>query len=141
MSHVVVLDNEAVAALADPRHPKGMRVRAAMKVVAQRKRRERSAPVTRGVVPVAVRVEAGWDRREARWAFANSLQIADAALTSREADEAARLVATHGVSVADAHIGAVIASTTSGARVTVLTSDPSDVSRVAEDRPVTVVPL
>ena len=42
------------------------------------------------------------------------------------------------VSVADAHIGAVIHATTA-AKVTVITSDPGDVRRVAADREVNVV--
>jgi hypothetical protein len=44
------------------------------------------------------------------------------------------------VSVADAHVGAVVQSTQK-ADITVITSDPGDIRRVAGDRPVTVVAI
>ena len=55
----VVLDNEAVQALADPAHRKHRRVLAVVEAVAARHLR-RSGSV-RLVVPTSVRVEAGWD--------------------------------------------------------------------------------
>ena len=59
MTHLVVLDNEAVQALRDPGHPKHRHVASQAQVVASRKRRAMAIQV---VVPTAVRVEAGWDR-------------------------------------------------------------------------------
>ena len=65
MSHLVVLDNEAVHALSDPFHKKHVRVISHVRMVAGRKGRGRPAAV---VVPTAVRVEAGWDRTMPAWA-------------------------------------------------------------------------
>ncbi len=59
MSQLVILDNEAVLALADPGHRKHRQVVSQAQVVADRKRRAAAIQV---VVPTAVRVEAGWDR-------------------------------------------------------------------------------
>ena len=59
MTHLVVLDCEAIQALRDPGHPKHRRVVSHAQVVASRKRR---AVAIQMVVPTAVRVEAGWDR-------------------------------------------------------------------------------
>ncbi len=44
------------------------------------------------------------------------------------------------VPVADAHVGATVQSTRD-ADITVITSDPADIRRVAGDRPVTVVAI
>ena len=57
MTHLVVLDCEAVQALRDPGHPRHRRVVSQAQVVANRKRR---AVAIQMVVPTAVRVEAGW---------------------------------------------------------------------------------
>lgn len=105
MSRTVILDNEAVQALLSVRHPKHAKVLALVQVVAARKRR---APTLRLVVPTAVRVEAGWDRTTSRAALVNRLRVADAVLDVRAADVAARLRTAHDLSVADAHLGAVI---------------------------------
>jgi hypothetical protein len=43
------------------------------------------------------------------------------------------------VSVADAHLGAVIQSTSAGQQITVVTSDSGDMRLVAGDRDITVV--
>lgn len=135
MSRLVLLDNEAVQALGDTSHPKHRRVLSHAQVTADRKRR--SVQITLGV-PTTVRVEAGWDRRQATWAFLNQLRISDLPLDSTQADSAAVIRVETGVSVADAHLGAVIASTPTG-DITVLTSDPGDVRTVAGTRPVTVI--
>jgi hypothetical protein len=135
MSHLVVLDNEAVQALSDRAHKKHARVISHVQVVADRRRR--GLPVT-VAVPTAVRVEAGWDRTVPAWAFLNRLLIGDIALDGSSANIAASIRQAARVSVADAHIGAVIQATTA-AKVTVITSDPGDVRRVAADREVNVV--
>ena len=138
MSRLVILDNQAVRALSGSSHPSRARVLALLKVVASRRRQ--GIPVA-AMVPTAVRVEAGWNRTEPAWAFANSLRIADWALDPPAANTAAAIVAAFGVSVADAHIGAAIADRAPGDIITVLTSDPGDVTRVAQGRQVNVVVL
>jgi hypothetical protein len=137
MSQVVLLDNEAVQALQDPAHPKHRRVVAQAQVVAQRKRQ---ASTIETVVPTAVRVEAGWDRSAPAWAFPNRLRIADMPLDSIHANTAAVIRNRTGVSVADAHLGAVIQSTTAD-RITVVTSDPEDMRLVAGTRQIAVVTI
>ena len=135
MSQLVVLDNEAVQALQDPAHPKHRRVVSHAQVVASRKRRAAAIDV---VVPTAVRVEAGWDRTSPVWAFPNHLRIADVPLDTAHANTAAAIGNRTTVSVADAHLGAVIQSTPAD-QISVITSDPSDMSQVAGDRHITVV--
>ena len=137
MSQVVLLDNEAVQALADPGHANHRRVLSHVQVVAHRKRR--SVPI-RVEVPTSVRVEAGWDRTAPAWAFLNRLRIADAALDTTHADAAAAIRSRAGVSVADAHLGALIRSASSE-RVTVITSDPDDMRVVAGTTKITVVTI
>ena len=66
--HLVLLDNEAVQALADPRHRKHRTALAVFEVVAQRKKR---GAVVDTAVPTGVRVEAGWDRTGPGAAFLN----------------------------------------------------------------------
>jgi hypothetical protein len=134
MTRLVVLDNEAVQALQDPAHPKHRQVVSHAQVVASRKRRAVAIEVT---VPTAVRVEAGWDRTSPAWAFPNRLRIADIPLASASASTAAAIRSRTGVSVADAHLGAVIQSAPAGP-VTVVTSDPADMRLVAGDRSVDV---
>jgi len=134
---VVLLDNEAVQALRDPAHRKHQRVLGEVEVAFKRAVRTQRVRVA---VPSAVRVEAGWDRTSPAWAFANRFPITDIPLDTGHADAAASIVRRMGVSVADAHLGAVIQA--AGAdRVTVLTSDPGDMRRVAEGRRVDVVAL
>ncbi len=139
MSQAIVFDNEAVQALSDPDHPKHNRVVSHVQVVTDRKKR---ATQTSIVVPTSVRVEAGWDRTDPAWAFPNSLGIADAGLDTALANAATaiRYRTGTGISVADAHVGAVIQSSAS-ARITVITSDPDDMQLVAESTPVVVVTI
>ncbi|MBA2322955.1 MAG: hypothetical protein H0V92_02675 [Pseudonocardiales bacterium] len=124
---VVVLDNEAVQALITPGHRKHRRVLAAVEVVLSR--RKRRADSVRLVVPTAVRVEAGWDSREAGAAEINRLRIEDIALDRGMADRAAAIRGALRVSVADAHLGAVIAAV--AGPTAVLTSDVEDIRRIA----------
>jgi hypothetical protein len=135
--HLVLLDNEAVQALADPRHRKHRTALAVFEVVAQRKQR---GAVVDTAVPTSVRVEAGWDRTAPGAAFVNLLRIRDIALDAQLADRAVSVRERAGVSVADAHLGAAIA-TADVERISVLTSDPDDLVAVAGDTAVTVVPL
>lgn len=137
MTRIVILDNEAVQALASPRHPKHRKVLGHMEAVEHRKRHAAAISL---VVPAAVRVEAGWDRTSAQWAFLNRLRITDIPLDAANANAAAAIHEQAKVSVADAHIGATVQSAVN-AEVTVLTSDPADIRRVAGSRPVTVVAI
>jgi len=137
MSGLVVLDNEAIQALADPAHRKHRQVVSQAQVVASRKRRAAAIEI---VVPTAVRVEAGWDRTSPAWAFPNRLRIADIPLDTARASAAAAIRHRTRVSVADAHLGAVIQSAAPG-QVTVVTSDPGDMRLVAGDRDITVVAI
>ncbi|HET6186093.1 MAG TPA: hypothetical protein VFE59_03735 [Trebonia sp.] len=135
MSHLVLLDNEAVQALGVPTHPKHLHVVSHVQVVASRKRRAMSITVA---VPTSIRVEAGWNRTSPSWAFLNRLRVADLPLDALYANAAASIRQAAQVSVADAHIGAVIQSA-SADRISVITSDPVDMRRIAGDRNVTVV--
>lgn len=132
----LVLDNEAVQALHDPRHRKHRRALAFVEAMVARGRRG-AAPT----VPTAVRVEAGWDRRAVGAAVINRLRVTDAPLDRADADVAASLVAALRISVADAHLGATLAALHAGCAV--VTSDVADVRRLAAylDAPVTVVAL
>ena len=137
MTRLVVLDNEAVQALASPHHPKHQRVLGYVELVERRKRR--AAPIS-VLAPTAVRVEAGWDRSSPQWAFINRLRIVDVLLDAVFANKAAAIREQAQVSVADAHIGATVQSA-SDADITVVTSDPGDMRRVAGGRLVTVVAI
>lgn len=137
MSQLVILDNEAVLALADPGHRKHRQVVSQFQVVADRKRR---AAAIQLVVPTAVRVEAGWDRTSPAWAFPNRLRIADVPLDAAQASAAAKIRERTRVSVADAHIGAVIGSA-SADQITVVSSDPGDMRLVAGDIGITVAAI
>ncbi len=135
---VVILDNEAVQALSLANHPKHGRVIALAQVVAQRKGRAIPLDV---VVPAAVRVEAGWDRRAPAAALVNRLCVRDVPLALASADVAADLVARLHVSVADAHVGATVRAVADRGPVTVITSDPDDMAAVADPVPVTIVTI
>lgn len=137
MTRLIVLDNEAVQALRDPGHRKHRQVVSQAQVVATRKR---SGAAIEVVVPAAVRVEAGWDRTSAAWVFPNRLRIADVPLDAANANIAAAIRGRTGVSVADAHLGTVIQSAADG-QITVVTSDPGDMRRVAGDRAITLVAI
>ena len=135
MTHLVVLDCEAIQALRDPGHPKHRRVVSHAQVVASRKRR---AVAIQMVVPTAVRVEAGWDRASPAWVFPNRLRIPDSPLDTASANAAADIRDRTGVSVAGSHLGTVIQSAPHS-QITVVTSDPGDMRLVAGDKKITVV--
>ena len=137
MTHLIVLDCEAIQALRVPGHPKHHRVVSQAQVVASRKRR---AVAIQMVVPTAVRVEAGWDRTSPAWVFTNRLRIADSPLDTASANAAADIRDRTGVSVADSHMGTVIQSAPDG-KITVVTSDPGDMRLVAGDKNVIVVAI
>ncbi len=124
----VVLDNEAVHALGDVAHRKHRRALAFLEVVNQRSGRRRQPMAV--VVPVAVRVEAGWDRRSPSAAGLNRISRARDVVPARSgADRAAVLRAATGVSVVDATVAQ--AAEGSPGPVAILTSDTADMRRVA----------
>lgn len=135
MSRTVLLDNEAVHALADPSHRKHRQVVGYAQIAVRSK--ARAVPVSLAV-PAAVRVEAGWDRTAPAWAFVNRLRIADVPLDASHANAAAGIRHRTGVSVADAHLGAAIRAAD---QVTVVTSDPRDMRLVAEGKHIELVAL
>jgi len=135
MSRVILLDNEAVHALADPAHRKHRRVLGYAEMANRRNARAAEVSVA---VPTAVRVEAGWARTDSAWSFINRLRVADIPLDAGHADIAAAVRTRTRVSVADAHLGAAVRGAD---QVTVLTSDPGDMRLVAEGKPVDVVAL
>lgn len=135
MSWVVLLDNEAVQALADPSHRKHRQVVSYAHIASRSKMRTITVSVA---VPSAVRVEAGWDRTAPAWAFVNRLRIADIPLDARHANAAAAIRSRTAVSVADAHLGAAMLTAD---QVTVVTSDPDGMRVVAGGKHVAVVAL
>ncbi len=138
MKRLVLLDNEAVQALgAGPAHHKHRHVLDELRTV---NRRVARAQQVAAAVPAAVRVEAGWDRTDPAWALVNRLRIADVPLDQKHADAAAGIRKRTGVSVADAHLGAAIAHAGQDG-ITVVTSDPGDTRKVAQDRRVDIVAI
>ena len=125
---MVILDNEAVQALAEPSHRKHRRVLAVVEAVTARSQR-RSAGAGELTIPTAVQVEAGWDRHDPTTAALNRLRAFRPVLDGNAADRAAAVVAALGVSVADAHIAVALMSRRDGPHA-VVTSDPDDLCRI-----------
>jgi hypothetical protein len=73
-------------------------------------------------------------------AFLSRLRITDVPLDAAHANAAAAIHEQAKVPVADAHAGATLRSAPN-ADVTVITSDPADIRKVAGDRPVVVVTI
>lgn len=123
----MILDNEAVQALADPTHRKHRAVLAYLEVRNQRLRRRRVT--SQVLVPVAVRIEAGWDRTATTAADINRLSAAvDVDLRPAGADRAAQLKQAAGVSVVDATVGEAAESAEDPA--VILTSDVDEMTRL-----------
>jgi hypothetical protein len=131
----VVLDNEAVQALADQAHPKHHTVVAHLEGTTTRRRRGR---LTETMVPSSVRVEAGWDRSKAGSAALNRFRVHDDPLDRATADVAASIVTATGTSVTDAHLGAAVRSLPS-TEIVVLSSDPGDMAIVCSPTAMRVV--
>ena len=90
------------------------------------------------MVATAVRAEAGWDRSGSGAAAINRFPVADVPLDAGTAHVVDGIVSRTGVSVADAHIGAVVHAL-AGDEVVALTSNPDDMVRVSTPRPITAV--
>lgn len=133
-----ILDCEAVDVLRDPyssKHPKVLRqIQAAIN-------RKARGNVIEIKVPTAIRVEAGWDRQRPDQAMINRFPAQDVALDALTTDIAARLHRDLSVSVADAHLGAAIATSTGP--ITVLTSDIEDLTKMTNhlNTPITISQL
>lgn len=137
MSRIVLLDDEAVQALGDRAHRKHRRVLDQLQTAGIRTVRGFPVEVA---VPTTIRVEAGWDRTSSSWAFVNRLPIADIPLSPRHADSAAGIRKRTAVSAPGAHLGAAIQHAGQD-RITVVTSDPGDMRKVAQDRRIDVVAI
>lgn len=125
----VVLDDEAVQALADVHHPKHPAALAVVEVTNQRRTRSERVRI---VVPAAVRIEAGWDRTEPAAAELSRVSRAiDANLDGAAANRGVqlrRLVPE--ASVVDVTV-AQVAEAADRQPVTVVTSDGDDLTRLA----------
>ncbi len=134
----LVLDNEAAHALSSSRAHDRRRASVIAAIMAAN---------GKVVVPTAVRVEAGWRRRDPAAAGANRLVSDDVPLEGADADRAVqlrRLVAT--ASVVDATVAVAaqwIAADVPCAIVEILTSDVADISALAAhvEVRIAVVPL
>lgn len=136
----IVLDNEAAQALVDRSHPKHARARNLIDASRGPAGKDVDRPPV--LVPVAVRIEAGWDRTAPSAALLNRLSRAnDVVLDQRAADRATRWRAELGVSVVDATV--IEAADRSPRPVVILTSDADDMRRAAAllDGDVRVVPI
>lgn len=123
----MILDNEAVQALLDPAHRKHRTVLAHLEVRSQRHRGRRMS--LHVLVPVAVRVEAGWDRTAAAAADVNRISAAlDVDLRRTGADRAVQLRQGASVSVVDATVGQAAEAAPHPA--VILTSDVDDMRRL-----------
>ena len=131
MTGTLLLGCEAVQALQNPHHPKHSQV--ANIIAANAHRGRRSAPAAlRVVVPVAVRIKAGWDRTASTASNINRLtQALDIPCGNVDANLAVRLrTAIPQLSVVDSTIGAAIASSSPPVRI--LTSDAEDMGRLLD---------
>lgn len=136
-TRTVVLDNEAVQALIDPAHRKHRRAVSIIEAVTGRNRRR--AGTVGLIVPTAVRVEAGWDRRAAGSAAINRFRARDADLDGVAADQAARVRNDLRMSVPDAAMAVAIQSATPP--VALVTSDVADAERIAEHLDIDLHPV
>ncbi len=103
-------------------HPKHRR---ALSIVEASNQRARNGRTTSVVVPVCVRIEAGWDRTGPSAALINRISRArDVVVDGRAANMAAPLRVDHDVSVVDATVAHVALS--AAPPVVVITSDVED---------------
>ena len=124
-NRILVLDNEALQAVADRDHPKHTRMLAVLE--ARTERGDRRPGDVQVLTTTTVRVEALIDRRVPKTARLNRLRVLDVALDGARADRAATLRHQAGGAVADATVAeAAISAAGDGADVTVYTADLSD---------------
>ena len=123
----MVLDNEALQALAHLGHPKHRVMIAKVLAVAHESRV--AAPVL-VLTPTAVRVEAALSRRTPAAATLGRLRVRDVVLDSARADRSAELAAQTQASAVDATVAEVADSEALTRRVTIFTSDLEDIGRL-----------
>jgi hypothetical protein len=121
---VAVLDNEPLQAVADPTHSKHRELMKLIEAVTQRGRRAQRATI---VVSTVVRLEAGLNRQGPAAALLGNLRVRDEELTAGRADRAVALSAAASGTPADAATAQLAEqAATSGAKVTIYTSDRTD---------------
>lgn len=123
----VVLDNEALQALADPRHRKHQVM--LEKIAAVKYESGRGASV-RVVTPTAVRVEAHVSRRSAGTATLGRFRVQDISLDSTRADRCVALAVAAAATAVDATVAEAAESEARTRRVSVYTSDVGDLTRL-----------
>lgn len=124
----VVLDNEALQALADPRHSKH---RVMLEKIAAVKYESGRGASVRVVTPTAVRVEALVSRRTAGTASLGRFNVQDIALDSTRTDRCVTLAAAAASATAvDATVAEAAESEARTRHVSVYTSDVGDLTRL-----------
>lgn len=131
----VVLDNEALQAVADLRSPKHTRTLAYLKAAALDARRRKQH--TRVFTPTVVRLEAGLSRHSPGNVGLGLFRVRDVPLDSDRVEQALALPSAQRVSPADAAV-AELASSLPG-DVVVLTSDGADLEMLLRDSDVLVI--
>ena len=122
----MVLDNEALQALADVGAAKHRAMVALLKAAVVDSRRSRQRP--RLLTSTVVRLEAGLSRRSPQNTGLGLFRVQDVALDGERVERALTLPSAREVTPADAAVAEVAASL--AGKVTVLTSDPVDLRRL-----------
>lgn len=126
-SAALVLDNEALQALADPRHPKH---RIMLEKIAAVKYESLRGSSVRVVTPTAVRVEALISRQTPGAAAPGRFNVQDIALDSTRTDRCVTLAAAAAATAVDATVAEAAESEARTRRVSVYTSDVADLTRL-----------
>jgi hypothetical protein len=123
----LVLDNEALQALANPRHPKH---RVMLEKIAAVKYESSRGASVRVVTPTAVRVEALVSRRTPATAGLGRFNVQNIALDSTRADRCVALGTASTASAVDATVAEAAESEARTGNVSVYTSDVADLTRL-----------
>lgn len=123
----LVLDNEALQALADPRHSKH---RVMLEKIAAVKYESGRGASVRVVTPTAVRVEALVSRRTAGTASLGRFNVQDIALDSTRTDRCVTLAAAASATAVDATVAEAAEGEARTRLVSVYTSDVGDLTRL-----------
>jgi hypothetical protein len=123
----LVLDNEALQALADRHHAKH---RVMLEKIAAVKYESRRGASVRVVTPTAVRVEALVSRQAAETATLGRFNVQDVPLDGTRADRCVALAAAATATAVDATVAEAAESQARTRRVSVYTSDVADLTRL-----------
>lgn len=123
----LVLDNEALQALADLRHPKH---RVMLEKIAAVKYESARGASVRVVTPTAVRVEALVSRQSTGTASLGRFHVQDIALDATRADRCIALAGAASATAVDATVAETAESEARTRRVSVCTSDVEDLARL-----------